>query len=151
MPLDIATLAPVDTIAVVFIHPKTKAVLKDDHGTIVVFRVKGADSFDFRTARAGLVQRTFKELRKEDGTIDELDERALDDKVCVEMGLATEGWSGELSLDGVIIPPGPEGAAKVYRHVRWMREQVEQAHRDRARFFPTLPPAPSDTPAPNSN
>lgn len=117
-------------------HPGTNKVLRvgpEDDAKPVSITMYGIDSERFREAEQALRNRALKQGRRIKITAEDAEEDAI-----AILARCTAGWSG-IVIDGTEVPFSTESAAKVYRRLRWLREQVDEFIADRANFLKASP------------
>lgn len=126
--MDIASLDPgKGTFALELRHPATGAPLG---ATVTLY---GQDSAAFRNKALELQRRRLDRLAKR-GKLDAADPVGLEEDGIELLAAVTEGWAG-IEEAGKPLVHCEAAAIDLYRRMRWIREQVDEAVHNRANFL----------------
>ncbi|SFS42233.1 hypothetical protein [Brevundimonas viscosa] len=132
--MDLASLDTADVanegVAMPVHGPDGQPVLQED-GAAVTITLLGDDSDELVKFDRQLVNRS---LRGGQPITAELAEA----KEISRLARATVGWSG-IVLDGEVLKFSEENAKKLYKRLRWLRQQVRVFVADRANFMKASP------------
>ena len=115
-------------------HPTTKRPLETEGGQKVTITLLGSDSDKYNDILNKIRRKRVEAVR--DG---ELDEVELTEVVMKEaddiIAACTLGWEG-IDWDGEPFPFSHENALKLYKRIRWLRNQADEFMQERSNFFP---------------